>query len=83
MVCWTAKPAAGTSRISQSSAPAGQHVGDRDEERQDDRRDDHGDRDRAAAQHGAEGEGEDGGDGEQAAVPATMRTTVSRFTGYR
>src|SRR5215471_4394975 len=41
-----------------------QQVGDRDEVRQDDHHDDEGDRDRAAPQRGADGHGEDGGDGE-------------------
>ena len=69
-VCWTAKAAAGVTRSQPlPSAPAGRTGLATEDVRQDDRRDDRGDRPGAAPEHGADGQRQDGGDGEQRRGP--------------
>src|ERR1019366_4774578 len=64
---------------------SGQDVEGTEDQRQHHRHDDPGDGSGAAPQRGADAEGEDGGGGEanSAAVPTTMRRSVSAVTGFR
>ena len=71
-----AKAAAGVSRSSQSRTPTGRSEATRQDVREHDRHDDDADRGHAAAQYGAEGQGQHGG--HRAAAPRCRRPAAVR-----